>query len=946
MKKKYLLFLPTLFMVLAGCNGTASKGKKDDEDYTYQETRDMMEEALDEIPIEVVDYEGDLTPLPIKETVDCPETQSLVKFKQGDNDQFVYVTKIEDVEAPLVNHYTPQTGDVILRDENDNPVECKFVSYDGGVAKYRVPVSKFSEDHFYHCEIKNSGLKFLKKDPSIRDLTYYSLDVNDSNRIRSYSYNSDTEWVQYDLSMIQYFDADALGAYFISNEPVNLEVDQMMRIADQSVPEDNKDTTYGRFQSCGKNPNGSGYVVRYNPCRGADVYSNININDKITVNEDNVSNFESFTDDETIEQQLARNFLHNDQTVAAMLGLMNHYDVSPRNFKRSAIDWASKVNVSFDLHFDGDTFTWGATLTLNLNPEDYLSIQIELGYKSTTKYDVSASISIETEFFIPVGVNYKLEVKEDDTKEISFKIVLSSQVHPYDKDAIEQGIENDLTDALKNDTAFKSKFKGDSATATTNGTSYPLIRFDLMYFFPLDIRFEIDFYWEVQLTFETDIVYTSHTTRTDVSVSNKKGCDPSSESQAENDKEIKLYFMGSFHAEVGLRCSFGLGISGFYKFFHAEVFIKAYGAVDAMGFLLLDISWGDHGSSAMGTMGGKFEITAGVKWGVDIQLLFGGVTLDWPVKVWTLVGFASDSSVSRFTTTEGEVVGISSDDYEAHREINLDDYHLLNIEAFDAQEFGTKFLEIKHDDGVTTQYGEWIDDKDEKYVQSIEIIGEDSERVTFNDFKVTGVDWSDIEEFDVQVKVTLNPAILVSDPGVEEVSKTFTIHFVNKMVQEILLDDQGNVTSYGSYVYGHTISLPVPLPPQYKKFVGWNKVVDPNDRTKDVFMPYDPEDPNCGNYTIPEDPVPQITFEMVYEDHYYWDIVWVDGLGNIVQIDHVYCDDPTGIVEIDPSIRDRWMVSNDPAYEYVFTGYDVDISVPPTENMVIHAQYEYRKVSA
>ena len=945
MKKKLLLFLPTLFMVLAGCSGANSKGEKEDEEYSYQETRDMMEEALDEIPIEVHDYEGDLTPLPIKEDIDSPETESLYKFKRGDPDQCIYVTRVDQDESMTFKDYTPQSDDVIIRDENDNPVECQLASYDSGIAKYRVPVSKFSEDHFYHCELKNSGLKFLKKDPSIRDLTYYSLDVNDSNRVNAYSYNSDSEWVEFDISIVQYFDVDALGAYFISDEPINLQVDDMMRIADQSVQEDNKDTTYGRFVSCSKNPNGSGYIVRYNPCRANDVYSNINVNDKITVDQSNIKNLETFDDEQTVEQQLAHNFLHNDQTVAAMLGLMNHYNVSPRNFKRSAIDWASKINVSFDIHFEDSTFTWGAVLTLDITPEENLDVSIELSYKSTTKYDISASIEIETKFFIPVGISYKLEVKEDDTKEIGFKIVLSTKVHPYDKEKIEQGIEDDLKDALMNDTAFKSKFKGDSATGTTNGTSYPLIRFDIMYFFPLDIRFEVDFYWEVQLTFETDIVYTSHTTRTDVSISNKNGCDPTSESKAENDKELRLYFMGTFHAEVGLRVSFGLGISGFYKFFHAEVFIKAYGAVDAMGFLLLDISWGDHGTSAFGTMGGKFEITAGVKWGVDIQLLFGGVTLDWPVKVWTLVGFASDSSVSRFTTTEGEVVGISSDDYEAHRTIDLDDYHLLTIEAFDAQQFGTKFLDIKHDDGVKTQYGEWITEVDEKYIQSVEVIeSQYSDKITLDDFKITINDIAGIPEFDVQIKVVINPKLLVSDPGVSEVSKIFTIHFVNNEIQEILLDDQGNVTSYGSYVYGQTVTLPVPIAPQYKKFSGWNKVVDPADRTKDVFMPYNPDDPHCGDYTIPENPSSQITFEMVYVDYYYWDIVWVDGFGNIVQIDQVYNDQH--IVEIDPAVRDKWMVSNNANYEYVFVGYDVDITQDPTENMVIHALYEYRKVGA
>lgn len=944
MKKKSFLLLPVLAMLLSGCNGTASKGKKDEE-HSYEETREMVEEALDEVPVEVSDYDGDLTPLPVKE-VDCLETESLVKFKQGDQDQFVYVTKIEDTESPSVSSYTPKNDDVIIRDENDEALECEFMSYDSGVSKYRVPVSKFSEDHFYHCELKNNGLKFLKKDPSIRDLTYYSIDVNDSNRRHTYSYNQDNEWVDFDVNNVQYFDVDALGAYFISNEAMNLEVDAMFRIADPSVAEDNKDTTYGRFVSCAKNPNGSGYIVRYNPCRANDVYSNIDVNDSITVDEGNIKNLQTFGDEESVEQQLAHNFLHNDQTVAAMLGLMNHYHIEPRNFKKSAIDWATHVNVKFDVHFEDSTFTWGAKLTLDLSPEDYLDISIELGYKSTTTYDISADLDIETKFFIPVGVSYKLEVKENATKEVYFKIVLSSQVHPYDKDKIEQGIEDDLTDALKNDTAFKSKFKGDSATGTPNGTSYPLIRFDIMYFFPLDIRFEVDFYWEVQLTFETDVVYTSHTTRTDVSISNKKGCDPSSESKAENDKEVKLYFMGTFHAEVGLRVSFGLGISGFYKFFHAEVFIKAYGAVDALGFLLIDVTWGDHGSAISGTMGGKFEITAGVKWGVDINLLFGGITLDWPVKVWTLVGFASDNSVSKFIQPE-DTLEITDKDYGDGKFIDLDTYHYLSLETFEAQSFSTKFVDLAFDASVSTRYGEWLDPNEVKYF-SAEVI-EGNEWIALDGFKISIIkDIYGTDEFTAKIKVTVNPDLLCldlpeqsGDNEDQEVAKIITVHFTNNLRQTVYTKepDSEEKTLVGTCVEGKTITLPVPTAPQYMKFVGWKNL------TTEEVINYDPTNPDCAKYTIPHLTEPnEVTFEYIYVDYYYWDVVWVDGFGNIVQIDHVYNDQP--IVEIDPAIRDKWMVSNDAMYEYVFVGYDVDINVIPTENMVIHAQYEYRKVGA
>ena len=931
MKNKNFLLVPVLFMIIAGCNGVAIRNR-DSLKFSYEDSREILEEVLEDVPIEVVDYEDDLTPLPLEDDIECEASESLVKFKHGDSDQFVFVSQIDQADCPFVSNYVPKEGDIILRDENDNPVDFNLVSCDCGVAKYAIPVSSFSEDHFYHLELKNEDLKFVSKDKGIRDITYYSLNVNDKNRRNTYERNDET-YTNYDLSIVQYFDVDAFGAYFITDEVIDLEPESMFRIADLNIEKDNKDTTYGRFVSSEKNPNGSGYIVRYEPCNGKDVYKTIDVNDSITVSDDNIENLELYADENTVREKLAKNFLTHDETIAAVMGLMNHYGVSPENYHRSAIDWASKIQVAFDLKFEDSVFTWGCTLSLNLNPTDYLNIKIILSYKQTTKYDITAELDIDYWLFVPVGIDYKLEVKEDDTKEVSFKIVLSTNLNPYDEEKVKEGIEKDLTDALLKDTDFKSKFSGDSPTGTAEGVSYPLLRFDCYYFFPLDIRLEIDFYWQLQLTFETDITYTSHTVRTDVSISNKKGCDPSSETKAQNDKSLRLYFMGTFHAEIGLRVSFGIGISGFYKFFHAEVYIKAYGAVDAQGFLLTDITWGDQGMSVIGTIGGKFEISAGAKWGVDVKLLFGGVNLEWPIKTWVLIGFATDNSVNRFTS-DGETVEITDKDYGEGKFVNLDDYHLLGIESFDAKSFGVQYTDMKYDDTASTRYGAWLSPNEERYFTA-EVI-EGGQYITLDGFKLSINSISGITEFNAKIKVTVDEDLICSDQ--QEVSKIINIHFKNNLTQEIFIDDQGTVTSIGTYVIGQTTTLPVPVPPQYKRFTGWKN------KTTEEFMPYDESDPNTGKYTVPDITEPNtVTFELVYEDYYFWTVVWVDGFGNIVKIDSVFMNEAA--VEPSAEVRDRYMVSNDANYKYVFVGYDQDFS-SVKKNMVIRAIYEYQKVGA
>ena len=78
-----------------------------------------------------------------------------------------------------------------------------MVSSSNGAARYMIPVSSFDEDHQYHAKLENDNLKFATKDKSIRELTYYSLDVNDSNR-RHIVERNDTQFKNHDLKDVQY----------------------------------------------------------------------------------------------------------------------------------------------------------------------------------------------------------------------------------------------------------------------------------------------------------------------------------------------------------------------------------------------------------------------------------------------------------------------------------------------------------------------------------------------------------------------------------------------------------------------------------------------------------------------------------------------------------------------------------------------------------------------
>ena len=87
MRKRKLMWLVP-FLVLCSCsNSNHEKENKINDEQAHE----MLEDALNEVPIEVEEYDEPLEPLPLKDSVECESTSSLVKFREGDADQYVVI---------------------------------------------------------------------------------------------------------------------------------------------------------------------------------------------------------------------------------------------------------------------------------------------------------------------------------------------------------------------------------------------------------------------------------------------------------------------------------------------------------------------------------------------------------------------------------------------------------------------------------------------------------------------------------------------------------------------------------------------------------------------------------------------------------------------------------------------------------------------------------------
>ena len=923
MKKHSLLLLPLVTLLISSCTPSPSKTSE----YDDVETGELLEESMEGVNVNVV-RDDDVKPLEIPdEDVFDESTRALYEFEEKDPDKQFTVIDSREIgrSSPYVSESDiyPSASDIVLSDNHGQQYDLKNLYSTQGQGRFYVPVSSFDDDKVYNVELKNDDLSFFGKDPSIRKLTFYPK-VNREASLHEVEQKEGI--VSIDSTKVLYYDEDGYSPFFVYGENLEIEKGTAFRIRHPSLEQDNQETLYGKIMSIAQNPNGGGYMVRYEPAKAADVFSKLNVQDSKTIDEDD--NIECLVNDLDDDQSLANSILLHPDMLKTMYGVYNAFGVEPDQYKRSALDWGSRIDIRFSTKYDSSTstFTFGVSAAYTFYPSEHITITLRLGYTQSMRYDVSASVSIEWEFIFPVGINYRLEVREDTTKEVEFGVLIEvDHAGEYSEEAVKKSVQKSILEAFSKDFNKKSVFKGDDPTVTSNGKQYPLFRLTCYYFFPLEIKFEIFFYWQLCPSFESLLKYTSHTQRVDLCVTNEKGADPSSQTAASCNKTLSFRMVGKLHAEVGIGVSLGVGVLGFYKFFHAEVSIKAYGALDLVGFITFDVSWTDgEASTSEFQIGGKFEISVGVKVGVDIYLLFGGYKHDWPIVSTVLMGFALMDAVASFINAEEDVYIQNTDYDEATKQFNLSlsERHLLTMKVMRGATFSVDTMEVPYDFSVKTRYGSWLSEARERaYSSASFVINEGNASLSLSDDGHIKMD-TILGQEDFVATLTLTTNKTITSTG-SPITKTIHIHFRNNDRQEIFINGE----SVGSYVIGAVYKLPVPEYRKYYKFDGYNAV---KDGSVVGYIHYDEENPSSLNYTVTKgassvEDGTKIYFETVWLDDYHWNVFFVDGLGNIVYMDEV----PNHGTATPPEAeyRDRYMVENPPddSHHYEFVKWDASL---------------------
>ena len=935
MKKNIFLLLVLSVLTLSSCSNLNTSEESQVSDL------DLVDEALNATEINV-EIGNDVEHLEIPDTNPFTDlTTSIYDFSEFDKDvEFKIVDFTSETEVPCNSQSSVYIteNDVDFYDNRGEHYSFKYFFEGYGEGELTISKSLFEEDKVYYLELKNDALAFKNKDSDIRKLTFYTLNINEDTRERNVEYKENIP--NLDINKVYYFDEDGYSPFFIYSDAEDLkdiEENQTFRITHldansaTEIEKDNIDTTYGNLLSVQKNPNGAGMMVRYQAAKANDIFKNFTIKDFKTINEDDI--IDIFVDDDETVDQIVQGMIHSGTVVTTMYGFMKYFDVKPHQYKSAAYDWGSRIDIKLDIDYDPNTATFsiGISGMYTFYPDNNITISLKLGYTQSWRFDVTADVSIETEFLFPVGVDYTLQVVENTVKKAYFGIYITwDNYGEYDEEKTKEEVQKAIQEARDCDSNWKksSVFKGAEPYETKNGTSYPLFKISCVYFEPVEIYFEVDFYWEVNPSAEFVVSYTSHTQRVDLCVSNEGGAVPSSESATQTDESLEFHLVGSIHAEIGFRLSVGISIMGLYRFFHVELYLKIYGAIDIQGFITGDVVWSETEPATAGmSLGCRFEVSVGLKVGIDLYLLFGGINFEIPVVAVVLFGVGIDFPIQHFIHDEEDTY-IKDTDYDKDKNrfnSTLGERHLLTVSYLNTKEFVSDIKDMEFSDKYKAVYGAFVpEDVDIPMfkVKSIEITEKEEvcpdPVVSITDEGYIGLETIEgMGNFVAKVTIQATKQVTLD----RDLTKVINVHFTNNNRQNIYIDD----VLYGKYVDGAVITLPVPEPVKYKKFTGYTYT---DILGYEVKMEYDPNDPTSLQYVVStyEGAIPEWRFYTDLVDYYHWEVYFLDGLNNIVSKQMVLFGEAA--VEPDPEIRDKFMLQNPPddKHHYEFVSWDTDFS--------------------
>ena len=792
------LFKPAILLAIFALLPLSSCAKLPEKEYTPEEIVESIDDALHSIDTEIEELPADEVdwgePSELKDVENVDESTSIVylddiKLSQAENAISIVDARYKNLPAPQESPSDILIGPELLRlyDENGEDYPLSALKTDMGYGRVALPIEDMWRGHLYHLDLLDKNLCFADKNSSIRSLSLIFEEYAPTSSSTDEDEQNPDDWPidgleRLDIDIknfspegVYYFDSDSIGLYFIYQIRITgLRYRELFRIGEDEKVNgqwvDDEETFYGHFSSCEQNPNGAGYIVRYEEAATTDIYKETYSAGSKTVD----------MRDGTIvadHDELREFVLTAEPLRKAAYGIFKYYKVPPIRYRVNALDWYSHLRVTFSTNYDGDAFVFKVGFKLTINPEKHLNISLKGDFTSKTTYDISASAKIEKKWgFLPVGAQFNLKIVEDNVKTWNFGVMFDTSVHPFDKDKATDKITESIDEANNETFPWKSMFSKNSSegskTATKDGAKWDLFTIDINYFAPITIRFKLAFYFEANLSFQALIQYSSHTQRVDVSYSTKnkdeRAVDAANESKEVQTGALSILFIGKLSIEGGIAVSFGFGFFGLYKYLHAEVIIKAGALLEIVGYMSLNWVWGDHDDGDFSlAIGGKIELSIVLKVSIDVFLISLGYNHTWPIGKWPLIGLANMDSILNWASDYAPYKDPDNlgDDVNIRNGSKLNDLGLFIFTVFSGDDFAVRTVGYKYDYSVKVFYGALIPDSWEVSIDAFTISLEgDYLELENGVFSATNSAPTNVEHFDVIMNVSVADSLGSAKP--------------------------------------------------------------------------------------------------------------------------------------------------------------------------------------
>ena len=667
--------LASVVAVFAGCKNKSSSNEPSNSDVTPEKdlTDEELIKAIDasnpEVEVEIVDeseyehlsnYKDPSLIYDVAPELQSYSSSSILDMPKDEDVYVVFNTKYETTMSPtpsLFNNIVAANTElqtITVKDRSGKDiVRSNSAILTAAGTKLKVSGgSQYQYGEVYQISINDADfLCFENRDPSIRTLTI-EIEDDPADPATFNTKDQKSGITQIDIDKVSHKkvnEAEGTYSFEYDGEFPELNKGDVFYVTDIDGEPNGKLDFYGKFERVEESDDAT--VIIYDSTDINDIYDDFHIKGQRDLD---LEDAEVLITDELAVKQF--------KSSALALGIARTAAPLVDNDIEKITNILSKFSINFVISVKDNTLSMKFTAGINgYKLKEKLYLSINFSYEKITTYNVDFDVSISYSWIFPTGVNYKVKCIEDTTEIFALKGVLTVAFDPSTPQT-----DSDITDTIckeieniqNGDAHVMDCFDKDSSLKpSTSGTktTWPIIVIDLYYLAPVTMRFKVDFYIDTGFQAMLMLQHETHSTKADFCFSNVGGSDTDASNIVDKTTNWSVNFVGTLFFEVGIRVSYSFSVLGLYDYLKAEAYAEFYINSNDQGMLILGGTESQDESNFTGYLGLDSTVTAGMRVGLDLKILFVNTNINkllWTTTLFKLkLGNTIEHTSSRAATS-------------------------------------------------------------------------------------------------------------------------------------------------------------------------------------------------------------------------------------------------------------------------------------------------------